>query len=345
MTYLFTVSGENPELAAFEIEQLLHPKHLLRRGRFVFGDVAKKEEQLFSRLAFTHSVYEFLFTVPLRQLEDHMEKVDWKKHVEGSFCLRLYGKPYTNPETFTESYLAGFVWRSLEKPSVDLEHPTTTLALFVVRNKVYCGRLHTSLDHDFEKRKAHHRPALHPTALHPRMARCLVNLSGITTGLVTDPFCGSAGILIEAGLMGLKVRGYDLYQEMLDRAKANLDFFHLKGYTLACNDALHLSDTLEYVVSDVPYGMNSSVWVSTASGNTKLSLKQDEPRGRIRNLKDFYLAFLVNLHKIVGKRAVLIFPHYAKAKMLLDKSGFTIKGSFKQRIHRSLTREIFVVEP
>ena len=311
----------------------------------MFGDVSKVNQKLFSRLAYTHSVYEYLFTVPLRQLEDHMAKVEWGAHVKGSFCLRLYGKPYTNSETFTESFLAGFIWRGLTHPKVELETPDSTIALFVVRNKVYCGVLHTSLDHDFEDRKAHHRPALHPTALHPRMARCLVNLSGISSGVVADPFCGSAGILIEAGLMGLKVKGYDLYQEMLDRAKANLDFFSLKGYKLVCGDALHLRDKLKYVVSDVPYGMNSSVWVSTECGNEKINLKQQEPRSRIRNLKEFYLAFLQNLHGILGTRAVLIFPHYAKAKVLLGKAGFTITGSFKQRIHRSLTREIFVVEP
>tara|TARA_Y100000310_G_C20645302_1_gene796227 strand:- start:710 stop:1747 length:1038 start_codon:yes stop_codon:yes gene_type:complete len=345
MTFLFAVSGEDPELAAFEIEQLLQPKHLVRRGRFVFGDVPKANQKLFLRLAYSHAVYEYLFTVPLRQLEDHMAQVRWQEHVSGSFCLRLHGKPYTNSETFTESFLAGFIWRGLKHPKVELERPDTTIALFVVRNKVYCGKLHTSLDHDFEERKAHHRPALHPTALHPRMARCLVNLSGISSGVVADPFCGSAGILIEAGLMGLRMKGYDLYQEMLDRAKANLEFFHLKGYRLECEDALHLTARMPYVVSDVPYGMNSSVWVSSETGNERLSLKQQEPRSRIRNLKEFYLAFLKNLQPLVGKRAVLIFPHYAKARVLLGKAGFTITGSFKQRIHRSLTREIFVVEP
>ena len=345
MTFLFAASGEDPELAAFEIKQLLHPKNVVRRSKFVFGRVSKTKEKLFPRLAYTHAVYKFLFTVPLRQLEEHMTSYNWKKQVKGSFCLRLHGKPYTNSETFTESYLAGFVWRNLKHPKVNLEHPDTEIGLFILRNKVYCGILHTSLEHDFEERKAHHRPALHPTALHPRMARCLVNLSGITTGMVADPFCGSAGILIEAGLMGLKMKGYDLYQEMLDRAKANLDFFKLKNYTLICRDALHITEKLRYVVSDVPYGMNSSVWVTSTKGNKKISLKQEEPRSRIRNLKEFYTAFLKNLHPVLGKRAVLIFPHYAKAKVLLEKSGFTIKGTFKQRIHRSLTREMFVVEP
>ncbi len=42
----------------------------------------------------------------------------------------------------------------------------------------------------------------------PKLARCMVNLTGVKENdLVLDPFCGTGGILIEAGIMGARVIG------------------------------------------------------------------------------------------------------------------------------------------
>jgi len=53
--------------------------------------------------------------------------------------------------------------------------------------------------------------------------------------------------------------------------------------------------------------------------------------------------FLKNLKKILGKRAVVIFPHYVNYKKLIKRAGFKIEKEFSQFIHRSLTRKIFVL--
>ncbi len=68
----------------------------------------------------------------------------------------------------------------------------------------------------------------HPGVLMPRVARALANLSGIKPGeLFLDPFCGTAGILIEAGLMGARVIGVDAQEKLVEGARMNLEAFKL----------------------------------------------------------------------------------------------------------------------
>ena len=89
--------------------------------------------------------------------------------------------------------------------------------------------------------------------------------------------------------------------------------------------------------------MNNAVWMKGKNGKEKVSLKKDDNEVRLKNLEQFYLSFLLNLRKILGKRAVIIFPHYVKYKSLVEKAGFKIEREFSQYIHRSLTRKIMVI--
>ena len=75
----------------------------------------------------------------------------------------------------------------------------------------------------------------------------------------------------------------------------------------------------------------------------KVSLKKDDEKSRLRNLEKFYLAFLRNLKKILGRRAVIIFPHYVKYRSLIKKAGFKLEKELSQYIHGSLTRKITII--
>ncbi|KKP28286.1 MAG: hypothetical protein UR15_C0028G0010 [Parcubacteria group bacterium GW2011_GWA2_31_28] len=128
-----------------------------------------------------------------------------------------------------------------------MESPKTLIELFFIKNRVYCGLLLKKIRKDFHLRKAHLRPELHPTSLHPRLARCLANLTGAKKGsVIADPFCGAGGILIEAALAGLKPVGYDLYDMMIRRAKTNLDYYKIKNYKLVNKDALKIKRKYDY---------------------------------------------------------------------------------------------------
>lgn len=61
--------------------------------------------------------------------------------------------------------------------------------------------------------------------LPPKLAQILLNLSGAKKGdVVLDPFCGSGTVLQEAMLIGIDSTGTDLNPQIIEDAKANLEW-------------------------------------------------------------------------------------------------------------------------
>ena len=177
------------------------------------------------------------------------------------------------------------------------------------------------LKQGFGLRKPHLRPGFHPSSLNPKLARAFVNLTGIKNGTIADCFVGTGGILIEAGLIGLNVIGYDIDGQMLERSESNFKHFKIKNYKLFLQDATKIKRKINYIVADLPYGHATK--------------KID---------KNLYLSFLKNLKKILGKRAVIGFPDYINYKSLLKKARFKITKEFNYYIHKSLTKKIVLIE-
>ena len=76
--------------------------------------------------------------------------------------------------------------------------------------------------------------------------------------ILLDPFCGTGGFLIEAGLMGIKSIGYDINKIMIKGCKDNLEYFKIKGYKIKTKNALNIDDKFNCLVTDLPYGLNSN---------------------------------------------------------------------------------------
>ncbi|EMR74772.1 THUMP domain protein, partial [Thermoplasmatales archaeon SCGC AB-540-F20] len=101
-----------------------------------------------------------------------------------------------------------------DKP-VNLDNPDLEMRVVVTDTNVYVGSKIVEVKRgEFEKRKVQHRPFFSPISLHPKLARALVNLSSIKRNeKLLDPFCGTGGILLEAGLIGTKIIGSDNKKE------------------------------------------------------------------------------------------------------------------------------------
>lgn len=176
----------------------------------------------------------------------------------------------------------------------------------------------------FLARRSHLLPAGHSTSLHPKLARALVNLTGVKAGdNILDPFCGAGGILIEAGLIGMKIVGFDIDLIMLKRAKINFDYVGVKDYKLEQKDAITISKHYGYVVTDLPYGRNS-----------KLSE---------RDLEKLYFDFFKVLKKIKPKKTVVGLPDFVDYKSLIKKAGLKLKKEFDWYLHKSLTKKIIIL--
>jgi len=345
MKYIFLLSKEDLKLAKEEILSLFNIKKAKLINNLLFLDLENIESA--NRLAYTKKIYKFLFETKKEDLVKKIKEFNWQPIYKDNFCVRVHnmnplavGRGWVGGNI--EKKLADHIWQKLSNPKVNLKNPKTSIEFFISKNKIYATKLVKELKHDFESRKAHKKPELHPTALHPKLARALINLAGAEKE-VMDPFCGAGGILIEAGLIGLKPIGYDLYNIMLKRAKINLDYYKIKNYKLINEDALKIKKKYDYIVTDLPYGLNTSIWIKKGNKNKKISLKQTNKKQRINNLEDFYLKFLKNLKKIMKKKAVIIFPHYVNYKKLIKKANLKLEKEFSQFVHGSLTREIIVL--
>ncbi|MBI2656631.1 methyltransferase domain-containing protein [Candidatus Woesearchaeota archaeon] len=364
MKYIFLLSGDYADLGREEVLTLFDAGNFKLIDRLLIADVKNNEniiKKLSQRLALTKSIYKLLFECKINELIKTMEYYDWNSVSKGSFCLRIYNlndnkNSITNKfnkkigknnkiKRHSEKDLAKYIWHSVQNPKVDLENPKTKIELFVHKEKVYCGLLAYENNEGFESRRSHLRPFPHPSSLHPKLARALVNITGIKKNeTLLDPFCGTGGFLIEAGLMGIKTIGYDISKNMAEGCKENLDYFNIKNYAIKNKNALDIENKNDYAVTDLPYGLNSNVYLeyyknSLKRKSNKINLKTNK-RNQIKNIEGFYSKFLQKLRKILKKKAVIIFPSYANYKKLLQKSKFKIDKEFEIYVHRSLTRKI-----
>lgn len=314
MLHLFVISGESPKLAKAEIELFANAKIKEHSGSSVVAECEEFENQ---RLACTKYLCEFLFSCKREELEEKVKSFDWQKHYKDNFYVHIH-----HTEQAKEKELAEIIWKKLKNPKVSFKNPKTEIDFVFEGKKVFCGIRLDKNNEKFEERKAHKRPGFSPISLHPKLARALVNMTSIKKGeTLLDPFCGTGGILLEAGLMGIKCIGSDIAEDMLEKAKINMNSFKIKNYKLIKADARKMKIKCNAIATDPPYGKASSL--------------------HKQNIKKLYSGFLANAYRILNKktRLAIIFPN-----RLSIKSKFKTLKRIDIPIHKSLTRTITILE-
>lgn len=214
-----------------------------------------------NRLAYTFSFSDFLFSTTPKK-EEIISLIN--KHPlqqKGSIVVR-----YRNRSTHINSQeiIQTIAQKYAENRAVDLKKADIEIRVLLTDEKIYIGCLHNHIDRtQYEKRKAQHRPYFSPISLHPKLARVLINLAHITSdSKFYDPFCGTGGFLIEAGLIGCDIYGSDLEEKMVQGTKENLNHFHIKEKQLFRSDIgdiqKKLSCNVDAVVTDFPYGKSTT---------------------------------------------------------------------------------------
>jgi tRNA (guanine10-N2)-dimethyltransferase len=314
---LLQLSKENIELARNEVYSVTSSRKFIVDQNLLMVDTKID----LSRLAYTHSVYKLLFFCKKEDLSERIRTYPFKRQYDKSFCVKKIGDVGLSGKE-----LAGMVWHRLKKPKVDLEDAKSRFVFLATDGFVYCGKHEYDIDKGILTRKPHHRPKSMPISLDPRLARCMVNLSGPgSKRTIVDPFCGTGGILVEAALMGHRVFGYDIDHRMVQMTKENLNHYGLckKKGNNAClvaeKDATEIGRIEGHVVTDLPYGKNT----------------------KSRDYDKIYERFL----KKVVKRSVISFPDYdiKRYRKMIVKSGLEILYEFDYYIHRSMSKKVFVV--
>ena len=352
MQLAFELSGEHETLpkaevfACLETLNIAYEERLFSDGILVIDAPLSPESELLEvlsrRLGMTHHIYE----VKGMCIPDETEILDIVKNTDfaavmapgDTFAVRLRGE-HTN--SLGRNDLPAVVGECIKRKgyAVNLKHPSQTFVLLFTAQTCLFGVLLQSVNKkQFEERKPRFRPFFLPGVIMPKVARVLVNLSGIKANeLLLDPFCGTGGILIEAGLVGARIIGADVQAKMVRGAHVNLQFFGLPG-DLMVGDAAKIplrDKSVDAIATDMPYGRASFVSKSRSS-NAEL-----HPVSRER----LYHDALDEIHRVLktGGRAVIVsnfpFLHY-----LCHECDFNLLEEHVYRVHKSLNRYITVLE-
>ena len=346
MKYLFLLSGDFIELGVEEAISTLKIKNIKVDGNLLFAQCGRAIDAKWrNRIALTKCAYKILFECRIENLQAIFQDFKWDAIYKENFCVRVNCKDDSKDfSNLSEKDLAGYIWRSIKNPKVNLKNPRTQIEIFLVAKTAYCTLLVFRNNEKFRERNSHFRPFPHPSSLNPKLARALVNISEAKKDeILLDPFCGTGGILLEAGLIGLKTIGYDINPDMADGCARNLEHFGVKKFNVLQKNALNITVKFDRVVTDLPYGINSNA--ITRLNNWKkhrLNRKIDEKNFK-RRLEIFYSGFLKILRKKLKKKAVIVSPSFVNYRKILKNCGFKIEKEFSNYVHSSLTRKILKI--
>ncbi|HWR26159.1 MAG TPA: TRM11 family methyltransferase [Methanosarcina sp.] len=342
MLYAFELSGEHEELPAAEVYACLKVEGLgfrlhLRFDQCLVVDIAGKEEDMErvlkgvipERLAMTHHILKVVGITEntpeeILKFAETFEPTGYIKKGQ-SFAVRAKRiKNYVDfPGEFLEQKIGGCIYRKGFR--ADLKIPDVEFRL-ILSEKAVLGTLLSSIDRSaYETRKPQNKPFFYPGVLMPRVARVLTNLSEIKAGeLFLDPFCGTGGILIEAGLVGAKVVGIDAQEKLVRGARMNLEAFNL-DYALMEGDACRIpfkDATINAVVTDPPYGRSAAILAES--------------------LEKLYSCALEEIQRVLKPGGIAVIVSDKPASKYGEKAGLKVLEIYTQRVHRSLTRTITV---
>lgn len=298
---IYILSKENLELAKEEVCVLAQTNKSV-----LYKNVLLCPEKVpYERLAYTVMVLEEVFVS--NKIE---EDIDWGQYYHDNFCVRCSDQHHAKE-------LAGMIWRRVKSPRVKLQNSSTEIWLFLIDGMFICGKKVYVRNEQFSPRRPDLRPGFFPVSLKPKLARGLVNLSGVIHGTVWDPFCGTGGIILEAALMRLKVIGTDIDYKMIEAAQKNFLQYNLNG-DFKRDDARYAVKNCDAIVTDPPYGRRAS-------------LKKVE-------IETLYREFLDHVYSFVSK-VIIMAPEGIELK-----TKYSCVFETKEYVHRSLTRRILILK-
>ena len=245
MDLLLILSQEHDKLplaelrAVLEIEEIETEMEIVCPGLVILRNL---DEDVFDdyyrifvrRLGYTHEVHQLIDECDYEDLDSAVKAIDWSEFVDENFAVRVKRFNTEIDTVATERRVGHLILTNTENISVNLSDPKSFIRVVAHQNHVYiCYGKYQLNKKYFEEMKPHKRPFFHPGCMSPNLARCMANLARVNEGdVVLDPFCGTGGILIEAGLIGCKVIGCDIDWKMKKGTATNLEYAgspYLKG--------------------------------------------------------------------------------------------------------------------
>jgi tRNA (guanine10-N2)-dimethyltransferase len=334
MKYLFELSKEHKKIPTAEIIACLKSENIcfsiIESNEDVFIVETDSDEikfkEIAKRLSYTYYIDRYLFSSPPSIDDLKKEAIKNKIEDKGSIAVRCKNRSKNiNSQdilrTLADVYTSG--------REVELNNPDLEVRGLITDSAAYIGLKIIEINRSqFEERKVQFRPFFSPISLHPKIARLMVNLSSIKNNeTLLDPFCGTGGILIEAGIIGVKIIGSDIEEKMIEGCKKNLDFYNIKNYKLFCSDIGDISKDIgkvDAVVTDLPYGKST-----TTKGE---------------DMSKLYERAFKNISTLLKENGKAVIGLSNKDFINLGKKYFSIIEKHDLRAHRSLTRYFVVYQ-
>ncbi|MGD0477920.1 MAG: hypothetical protein ABSB29_07125 [Nitrososphaerales archaeon] len=208
--------------------------------------------------------------------------------------------------------------------TVDLKNPDFEFSLVRGKKDYVVLTKPGEMNQAWSRRRPRARAFFHPSAIFPKLARALVNLSRFKEGEVfLDPFSGTGSLAIEAFEAGARVVASDQVAKMTLGSLANMRHFGQRWMGVIRADAFsHPVRHADAIATDLPYGRASST-------------RGADPRDIVQRT----LATMPMLLK-KGSRMVVMHPQTLKiegsAVMALEEEHYLY-------VHKLLTRTITVL--
>ena len=341
MQLLCIQSQEHPKLpqcelkAVIECEEMEATLNVITEGLVIVSGISEENidkyyQILTRRLGYTHEVHQILKTSNVSDFDEDILSLDWQDYIDENFAVRVKRFNSDIDTVAFERNAGALILEKCNNIKVRLKNPKSLVRLVAFKDIIYIAieKYHLDKKH-FEDIKPHKRPFFYPGSMSPKLARCMVNLSRVKAGqLLLDPFCGTGGILIEAGLIGCKVVGSDVNWKMKNGSAINLDYCGIKDYRTFHLDVreLKMYEKVASVVTDPPYG------ISTSTGD----IDGDDI------FKEFFHAIYDNMAE--DAYLCMASPHYVDLNPMIDEVGFELVEQYSIKMHRSLTRIISVIK-
>ncbi|MHA1972371.1 MAG: TRM11 family SAM-dependent methyltransferase [Candidatus Hodarchaeales archaeon] len=363
-SFYFFMSGENPDLAAYEFTTLLtainsataldYEVKFSSDNRIATLKIRQGVEELvdifllriMKRVTMVHFCCRQCFQINF-SVEEDINISTIVEYINSDFILNLdpmksFGIAIKIIGDINETVKAEEINQKLcvylgkkiqevhkEKP-VNLNAPEEQYIGVITKSGFWFGILFKkSQRKEVRKRSAHKRPFFHPSSMNPILQRTMINLAGLKEDeWLLDPFCGTGGSLIEASRLGMKTIGIEIDRKILWGAYQNIsEDVNRSHIHLILGDALNLcieKGSIAAIVTDPPYG--------TAASTKGFSVET------------LLIKFFYQVADILkpGTRVVIAVPSNVKIE---DQVSVILKASYKrfyQFVHRSLTRKILV---
>ncbi|MCS6784010.1 MAG: RsmD family RNA methyltransferase [Candidatus Caldarchaeum sp.] len=336
MKTFFLLSGENPALSAAELTHLLSVFGQARSVTLVDERIAVSDvEASEAREVVYRAAYAKLAALLLGKgvsVDDLVFEPGWEETVQrfGSFDVLVYELGGADVDSVSvEKRIAAQVLEKVKGVRVDLSNPDVSFVV-LVSEKVCVAGLALALKPKkfFADRKAGLRPFKIPSALQPKLARCLVNLAVNTKdSRVLDPFAGSGAVVIEAGLMGHEAFGVEVKTWVANGMRLNTCSYAPSKTHVIQGDAKRLPFTKAFdsVATDPPYGRSATL----GGMPFKKLLKQ----------------FCTSVVSVLDEKArmAITVPKQLFPDLLEECGVFKLVEHYDLYVHKSLTRRVSVM--